>query len=127
MTNNDNAPSFKCKTSLITNTEADETKKGVKIALSLKYLSNFWRTLEMPLLNCKVALSLKWIENCVLTTAAIGANANATGVDSAAFKITDAKLYPPVVTLSAGDSAKLTKQSDEGFIGTNAKWFLINK
>ena len=127
MTNNDNAPSFKCKTSLITNTEADETKKGVKIALSLKYLSNFWRTLEMPLLNCKVTLSLKWIENCVLTTAAIGANANATGVDSAAFKITDAKLYAPVVTLSAGDSAKLTKQSDEGFIGTNAKWFLINK
>ena len=44
----------------------------------------------MPLINCKVELSLKWIENCVLTSAAIGANADATGADSATFKITDA-------------------------------------
>ena len=95
MTNNDPAPSFKYKASLITNTEANGTKKAVKIAVPLKYLSNFWRSLEVPLINCKVELSLKWIENCVLTTAAIGANANATGADSATFKITDAKLYVP--------------------------------
>ena len=44
----------------------------------------------MPLINCKAELSLKWIENCVLSTAAIGHNANATGADSATFKITDA-------------------------------------
>ena len=97
VTNNDHAPSFKYKASLTTNTEANVTKKGVKIAVPLKYLSNFWRSLEMPLINCKVELSLKWIENCVLTTAAIGANANANaaGADSATFKITDAKLYVP--------------------------------
>ena len=47
----------------------------------------------MPLSNCKIELSLRWIENCVLTTAAIGTNANATGADSATFKITDANLY----------------------------------
>ena len=52
--NDDNAPSFKYKSSLITNTEADGTKKGVKIAVPLKYLSNFWRSLEIPLINCKV-------------------------------------------------------------------------
>ena len=52
----------------------------------------------MTLINCKVELSLKWIENCVLTTAPIGANANVTGADSATFKITDAKLYVLVVT-----------------------------
>ena len=69
----------------------------------------------MPLINCKVELSLKWIENCVLTSAAIGANANATGADSATFKITDAKLYVPVVTLSAEDNVKLVKQLNEGF------------
>ena len=40
----------------------------------------------MPLINCKIGLSLKWIENCVLTTAAIGANANADGADSATCK-----------------------------------------
>ena len=95
VTNNDPAPSFKYKASLITNTEANGTKKAVKIAVPLKYLSNFWRSLEMPLINCKVELSLKWIENCVLTTAAIGVNANAIGADSATFKITDAKLYVP--------------------------------
>ena len=69
----------------------------------------------MPLINCKVELSLKWIENCVLTSAAIGANANATGADSATFKITDAKLYVPIVTLSAEDNAKLSKLLGKGF------------
>ena len=91
MTNNDNAPSFKYKASLITDTEANGTKNGGKIAVPLKYLSNFCRSLEMPLINCRVELSLRWIENCVLTTAAIGANAKASGVDSVTFKITDAK------------------------------------
>ena len=52
---------------------------------SLKYLSNFWRSLEMPLINYKVELSLNCIENCVRNTAA---NANKT-----IFKITDAKIY----------------------------------
>ena len=115
MTNGDNAPSFKYKASLSCNTVNDGTKNGVKIAVPLKYLSNFWRSLEMPLINCKVELSLKWIKKCVLTSAATGANANATGADSATFKITDAKLYVPVVTLSAEDNVKLVKQLNEGF------------
>ena len=91
MTNDDNAPSSKYKASLIGNTGNNGTKNGVKIAVPLKYLSNFRKSLEMPLINCKFKLSLKWIENCVLTTAAIGANADATGADSATFKITDPK------------------------------------
>ena len=104
-----NSSSFKYKSSFITN------RNGVKIAVPLKYLSNFWRSLEMPLINCRVELSLKWIENCVLTEDAIGANTNATGADSAAFKINDAKLSVPVVTSSAEDNARLAKQLDEGF------------
>ena len=115
MTNDNNAPSFKYKANLIGNTENNGTKNGVKIAVPLKYLSNFWRSLEIPLINCKIELSLKWIENCVLTSAAIGANANATGADSATFKITDAKLYVPIVTLSAEDNVKLSKLLGEGF------------
>ena len=59
VTNDNNAPSFKYKTNLIGNTEANGTKNGVKIAVPLKYLSNFWRSLEMLLINCKVELSLK--------------------------------------------------------------------
>ena len=69
----------------------------------------------MPLINCKVELSLKWIENCVLPSATIGENANDTGADSSTFKITDAKLYVPIVTLSAEDNAKLSKLLCEGF------------
>ena len=71
-------------------TEADGSKYGVKVAVPVKYLSNFWRSLEKPFVNCKVELWLKWIENCVLTTPAIGADADAGGADSATFKITDA-------------------------------------
>ena len=100
---------------LIANTEADGAKKGVKIAVPLKYLGNFWRSLEIPLINCQVELSLKWIENCVLTIATIDADASATGADSATFEITDAKLYDSIVTLSAENNAKLSKILSEGF------------
>ena len=101
---NDNAPSFKYKANLIGNTEANGTKNGVKIAVPLKYLSNFWRSLEMPLINCKVKLSLKWYERCLLTAAT-----------TATFRITDAKLYVPIVTLSIEDNSKLSKLLNEGF------------
>ena len=97
--NDDNAPSFKYKASVIGDTQNNGTKTGVKIAVPLKYLNIFWRSLEMPLINCKVELSLKRIGNCVLTTAA---NAN-----NATFQITDTKLYVPVITLSAEDNVKL--------------------
>ena len=93
VTNDDNAPSIKYKASIIGNKENNGIKNGVKVAVPLKYLSNFWRSLEMPLVNCKVELLLNWIENCVLTTAA---NAN-----KVTFEITDAKLYVPIVTLSS--------------------------
>ena len=107
MTNDDNAPSFKYKASNIVNTENNGTKDGVKITVPLKYLSNFCGSLEMSLINCKVEFQLKRIENCALTTAA---NAN-----KATFKITDAKLYVPNVTLSIEDNAKLSKLLGEGF------------
>ena len=58
-TNNNNAASFKYKANLTGNAETNGTKKGVKIAVPLKYLSNFWRSLEIPLINCKTELSLK--------------------------------------------------------------------
>ena len=69
---NDNTPSFKYKASFTGNIETNGTKNGAKIAVPFKYLSNFWRSLEMPLINCKVDFSLSWIENCVLTSAAFG-------------------------------------------------------
>ena len=53
VTNDDNSPSFKYKASIIGNTGNNGIKNGVKIAVPLKYLSNFWRSLEMSLINCK--------------------------------------------------------------------------
>ena len=105
---NNNSSSFKYKSNLIGNTDADganRKKESVKIVLQLKYLSNFWRSLEIPLINCKVELSLRLCENCILSNVA----GNST------FKITDAKLYVPVVTLSTEDNAKLSKLLTEGF------------
>ena len=58
----------------------------------------------MPLINCKVELSLKWYERCLLTAAT-----------TAIFRITDAKLYVPIVTLSIEDNSKLTKLLNEEF------------
>ena len=69
----------------------------------LKYLSNFWRTLEMPLINCEVNLILTWSSTCVLIAINIP-NQNAT------FAITDTKLYVPVVTLSTQENAKFLQK-----------------
>ena len=104
---NNNSLSFKYKSNLIGNTDADganRKKEGVKIVVPLKYLSNFWRSLEISLINCKDELSLEWYENWVLSNV----YANST------FKITDANLYVPVVTLSTENNAKLSKLLTEG-------------
>ena len=79
--------------------------KDAKIVVRLKYLSNFWRSLEIPLINCKVYLELNWIEDCILSSAG----------NTAKFAITDTKLHVPIVTLSTKDSANLAKQLNEGF------------
>ena len=66
----------------------------------IKYLSNFWRTLELPLINREVNLILTWSSTCVIT--------NSTGAGT--FEITDTKLYVPAVTLSTKGNAKLLQQ-----------------
>ena len=71
----------------------------------LKYLSNFWRTLEMPLINCEVNLILTWSSTCVITNSA----------SAGTLAITDTKLYVPVVTLSTQENNKLRQQLKSGF------------
>ena len=100
--------SFKSKVKITGNTPADGNTKDVEIIVPLKYLSNFWRTLEMPLINCEVNLILTWSKDCVITSS--------TGEGK--FKITGAKLYVPVGTLSTQDNAKLLQQLKSGFRGT---------
>ena len=97
--------SFKSKVKITGNTPAAGNTKDVEIIVPLKYLSNFWRTLEMPLINCEVNLILTWSKDSVIT--------NSTG--EVKFAITETKLYVPVVTLSTKDNEKLLQQLKSGF------------
>ena len=91
-----NSESFKYKTSITGKTPEDnDSLTNAKVVIPLKHLSNFWISLNIPLINCEVELILTWSENCVL--ADMTANVTPSG---AIFKITDTKLYVTVVTLS---------------------------
>ena len=105
---NDNlkdSESSKSKIKITGKTPAAGNEKDVEIMVPLKYLSNFWRTLEMPLINCEVNLILTRPSTCVIT--------DSTGAGT--FEITDTKLYVPVVTLSTQENAKLLEQLKSGF------------
>ena len=66
-----NSKSFEYKTNITGKLENNNVEKGgVQIVVPLKYLSNFWRTIDMPLINCEVSLILTWFENCVITNKA---------------------------------------------------------
>ena len=104
---NNTTDSFKFKAK-ITGQTGDDGTKDLEIMVPLKYLSNFWITLEMPLINCEVNLILTWSSTCVLIATNIP-NQNAT------FAITDTKIYVPVVTLSTQENTKLLQQLKSGF------------
>ena len=92
----------------LTGQTGDGGTKNVEIMVPLKYLSNFWKTLEMPLINCEINLILTWSTNGVIVS-------TNDGDQNATFKITDTKLYVPVVTLSIPDNSKLLQQLKPGF------------
>ena len=106
-----NSDSLKYKIKLLGNvTEvagdaAGVRKLNVKVVVLLKYLINFFRSLEMPLINCKIKSNLTWKKECVLST----------GVGEAVFIINDTKLYIPVVTLSKEDNKDFIEQQNKGF------------
>ena len=106
-TRNNLTDSFNFKVKFTGQTGNNGTK-DVEIMVPLKYLSNFWRTLEMPLINCEVNLIFTWSSTCVI--AAVG-DAN----QAAKFAITNTKLYVPVVTLSTQENTKFLQQLKSGF------------
>ena len=75
--------------------------------VTLKYLSNLSRILEMPLINCEINLIITWFDNCVLSDTNVNQVTKST--------ITDTKLYGLFVTLSTQDNAKLLQQLESGF------------
>ena len=105
------------------------TKNDIKIVVPLKHLSNFWRHLDIPLINCEVELILTRFKNCVLidkSTRESDYNPNLVvyeinNPEDATFKITDVKLFVPVVTLSKENDIKLLEQLKTGFKRT-IKW-----
>ena len=99
----EDSESFKPKIKITGKTPAAGNEKDVALMVPLKYLSNFWRTLEMPLINCEVNLILTWSSTCVIT--------NSTGAGT--FEITDTKLYVAAVTLSTQENAKLLQQLNQ--------------
>ena len=120
ITSNDNlanSESFKSKIKITGKSPAAGDEKDVQIAVPLKYLSTFWRNLEMPLINCEPDLILIWSSACFIT--------NSTGTET--FEITDTKLYFPVVTLSAKDNAKLLQQLKSGFKKVVNWWKHLSK
>ena len=107
--------SFDYKTKITGRLEGNNTKKEVEIVVPLKHLSNFWRTLDIPLINCEINLILTWSENYVITSKATrdadpGADPVIAAVNNptnTTFKINYTKLYVPIVTLSTKDDHKL--------------------
>ena len=103
--NIEDSESLKSKIKITGKTPNNNNEKDVEIMVPLKYLSNFWRTLEMPLINCEVNRILTWSSTCVIT------NSNGAGT----FAVTNTKLYVPVVTLSTQENTKFVQQIKSGF------------
>ena len=94
--------SFKYKTSTVGKVpQNNDSLANTKVAIPLKHLSKFWRSLDIPLINCEVELILTWSKNWVLVYMTVDAAANLAIVapSGATFKITDTELYVSVVTL----------------------------
>ena len=118
-----NSKSLDYKTSITERLEDGNIEKDdVKIVLPLKYLSNFWRTLDILLISCELSLILAWSEKCILTSKATrdaSDNLLVLAVNSprnTTFKTTDCKLYVPVVTLSIENDNKQAFTTIKGWI-----------
>ena len=98
-----NTTSLVYKSKFIKGTDNNNVN-NVKLVVSLKYVSNFFRSLELPLVNCKIDLELTWHKDCIISSA------DAAAGQVVSFMITDTKLYILIVTLSTKDNTNLTKQ-----------------
>ena len=125
-----NSESFDYKVNFMENgvTQNNLTKNDVKVVVPLKHLSNFWRSLNIPLINCEVELILTWFKNWVLIDKSTREGDYNAPIDrqidnpeNAIFEIKDTKYYVPVVTLSKENDIKLLEQLKSGFERT-IKW-----
>ena len=111
----------------VANPNYDANRTGTKeltLVVSLKYIGNFWRALNIPLISCEVSLELKWDKICIITSDQVGVNLdgrNTAAPTGATFAINNSKLHVPVVTLSKDDEIKLLTNLKSGF-KREVKW-----
>ena len=114
-------PATAAANSRVENPNYDANKEGtkaIKLVIPLKYLGNFWRELNIPLISCEVSLELKWNKNCVITSLErrqVGARPRNNAPTGASIEIDKCKLYVPIVTLSKDDEIKLLTNLKSGF------------
>ena len=120
--------SFDYETNITGSTPINNNTLDTEVVVSLKYLSNFWRSLNLSLTNYETELDLPRLKDCkiseIFNTPEIDANppavlpnghAPATSTTSALFQINSTKLYVPVVTLSINNSIKFLENRKHGF------------
>ena len=121
-----NSESFQYKASIVGKTpENNYSLTNAKVVIPLKHLCNFWRALNLPLNNFEVELTLTWSKNCVLAdmteSAVQGGDPTIVVPLGVTFKITDTRLYVPVVTLSKENDIKVLEKLKSEFKRT-IKW-----
>ena len=124
-----NSNTFKYKNKIIGNTynvnagaDGYDVNKNVtqevELAIPLKYLGNFGRALNIPLISCEESFELKWDKNYIITSLEqidIGGSNIDNAPTGATLAINDCKLYVPAVTLSKDDEVKLLTNLKSGF------------
>ena len=130
--NASNVKSFKYKTKIAGKTQTRPAQPGsegdfdrparppvpnlsVEVTIPLKYLGNFWRSLDLPLIKYEVEFDLLWTKDCVLVECNNNNNNNNNNITGINFKITSTTLYVPVVTLPINDNIKFFENIKQGF------------
>ena len=120
--------SFEYKTKLVGTTPDDNNTLDAEVAIPLKYLSNFCRSFDLPLINCEVELDLSWSKECLISEISIvpritgNADVNppvqevpSIQTTAATLQKDNAKLYVPVVTFSINDNINFSENIKQGF------------
>ena len=118
--------SFKYKTKIIGSTPQNVSRLNAEVVVPLKYLCNFWRSLNLPLISCEIEFDLRWERNCIITEIsrifrAVDPNTDPVVYElksqttTATFQINNAKLNVPVVTLSVNNNIKFLENMKQGF------------
>ena len=113
--------SFEYETKIIGSIPANNNRLNSEVVVPIHYLSNFWRSLDLPLINCEIQLDFSWSKNCrifeISRTPEVAGNSpkDETLTTGAAFQIKNAKLYVPIVTLPINDNIKILENKKQVF------------